>query len=81
MRAPLVVLHIVVLRFLVLRGWRWMGAVPFFGIVVLSIWYYQRQQYAGQELRLSAQVALESYGVTVAWTILLVGIWQLFHIF
>lgn len=81
MRAPLVLLHIAVLWFLVLRGRRWMWAIPFLGMVILGMRWYQRQQHVGPEVRMSFQAILESYGVTVAWTILLIGIWQLFSIF
>lgn len=81
MRAPLLILHVIVLWVLVVRGWRWMGAIPFLGIVVLGIWYYQRQQYTWSDVRLSLHEMLESYGLMGAWLIFLIGIWQLFHIF
>jgi hypothetical protein len=58
-----------------------MGAIPFLGMVILGIRYYQRQQYVRQEIHLSAQAVLESYWVIGAWTILLGGVWQLLHIF
>lgn len=78
---PLILLHIVVLRFLVLRGWRWMWAIPFVGIVLLFLWWYQRKQYVWEEVSLSLQDIFVSYGMLGAWTVLLLGIWQLLTIF
>ncbi len=80
MRTPLLLLHGVVIRFLFVWWWRWMGLFPLAGLFVLGIRYYQRQQKSDVDFRVAAQEMLESYGVAGAWMVFLVGIWQLFHI-
>jgi len=81
MRTPLLLLHGIVIRFLLVRGWRWMSIFPLLWLVSLIVWYYQRQQKSGWAIRISAQVVLEEYWVSIARMVFLVGIRQLFQIF
>jgi hypothetical protein len=81
MRTPLILLHGVVFWFFIGRGRRWFSAIPFLGMVILGVWRYRRQQQASVDMRVDMQRILESYGVAIAWSILVIGIWQLIQIF
>lgn len=81
MRFSLVVIHLIVLWFLVLWWRRWMWLIPFFWVISLIVWYYQRQQYLDADIATGFQQTLQTYGSIGAWMIFLWWVWHLLYIF
>jgi hypothetical protein len=58
-----------------------MGFFPIFTIMVFIARRYQRQQYLGKEFREDIIDSFQSYGLLVAWSVFVLGIWQLASLF